>query len=156
MRTLLSPAQTNVLCDSGPRIPGMDELFSAILSALAELLLELLFEVFLEAIVGLIVRAVRSLFSNATLSPTLAAAFYLLLGGAFGAASLVLFPHPIFHPSKLHGISLLISPVLTGLVMSQVGILLRRRGRESVRIESFGYGFAFALELAMIRLIFAR
>ena len=134
----------------------MEELLSAILSALAELLFEFLFELFLEAIVGLIVRAARSLFSNAAFSPTFAAAFYLLLGCASGAASLLLFPHPIFHPSKLHGISLLISPILTGLAMSQVGTLLRRNGRETVRIESFGYGFAFALGFAIVRLISVR
>jgi hypothetical protein len=132
----------------------MDEFLSAILSALAELLFEFLFELFLEAIVGLIVRATRSLFSNAVLSPALAAAFYFLLGCASGAVSLLLFPHPIFHPSKLHGVSLLISPVITGFVMSQVGAILRRNGRESVRIESFSYGFAFALGFALVRLIF--
>ncbi|MGD0630688.1 MAG: hypothetical protein ABR987_15250 [Terracidiphilus sp.] len=134
----------------------MEELLSAILSALAELFFEFLFELFLEAIVGLIVRAVRSLFSNAVFSPVFAAAFYLLLGGASGAASLLLFPHPIFHPSRFHGISLLVSPVVTGFVMSQIGTVLRRNGRESVRIESFGYGFAFALGFAVVRLIFVR
>jgi hypothetical protein len=134
----------------------MDEFLSAILAAIAELLFELFFELFLEAIVALIVRATRNLFSNAALGPTLAAAFYLLLGCASGAASLLLFPHPIFHPSKLHGISLLISPVVTGFLMSQVGTVLRRNGRESVRIESFGYGFAFALGFAIVRLISVR
>jgi hypothetical protein len=134
----------------------MEEFLSAILSALAELLFELLFEVFLEAIVGLIVRATRILFSDASLSPPLAAAFYLLLGCASGAASLLLFPHPIFHPSTFHGISLLISPLLTGFAMAQVGRFLRRSGRESVRIESFAYGFAFAFGFAMVRLIFVR
>jgi hypothetical protein len=126
------------------------------LSAVAELLFELFFELFLEAIVALIVRATRSSFSNAALSPAFAAAFYFLLGCASGAASLLLFPHPIFHPSRLHGISLLISPVITGFVMSQVGTVLRRNGRESVRIESFGYGFAFALGFAIVRLVFVR
>jgi hypothetical protein len=134
----------------------MDELLSAILSALAEAFFEFLFELFLEAIVALIVRAARSLFSNAAFSPAFAAAFYFLLGCASGAASLFLFPHPIFHPSRLHGISLLISPVITGFVMSRVGATIHRNGRESVRIESFGYGFAFALGFAVVRLIFVR
>src|ERR1700678_1777813 len=102
----------------------MEELLGAILAGLAELLFELLFELFVEAIVGLIVRSVRHFFSNTfAFSPIFAAAFYLLLGGAFGIASLFLFPHPIFHPSKFHGVSLFVSPVVAGLVMSQVGIL---------------------------------
>ena len=135
----------------------MEELFGALLAGLAELLFEFLFEVFAAAITELILRGVCSLFKNiVTLSPILAAAFYFLLGCAFGTASLLLFPHPIFHPSKYHGISLLVSPLITGLVMSQVGVVIRRNGKQSVRIESFGFGFTFALGLAIIRLIFAR
>jgi|HubBroStandDraft_5_1064220.scaffolds.fasta_scaffold70741_1 hypothetical protein len=134
----------------------MEELLGAILAGLAEFLLELFFELFAEAIVALIFRSLRNLLSDAILSPIVAYVFYLSLGCAFGAASLLLFPHPIFHPSRLHGISLLISPAITGLVMSQVGAFLRRKGKESVRIESFGYGFTFALGLAIIRLAFVR
>jgi hypothetical protein len=134
----------------------MEELLGAILAGLAEFLFELFFELFAEAIVALILRSLRNLLSDAILSPIVAYVFYLSLGCAFGAASLLLFPHPIFHPSRLHGISLLISPAITGLVMSQVGAFLRRKGKESVRIESFGYGFTFALGLAIIRLAFVR
>jgi hypothetical protein len=134
----------------------MEELLGAILAGLAEFLLELFFELFAEAIVALILRSLRNLLSDAILSPIVAYVFYLSLGCAFGAASLLLFPHPIFHPSRLHGISLLISPAITGLVMSRVGAFLRRKGKESVRIESFGYGFTFALGLAIIRLAFVR
>jgi hypothetical protein len=62
-----------------------------------------------------------------------------------------MFPHPLVHTSKLHGISLLFSPVATGLVMAYIGRVWRRRGRTSVRIESFSYGFTFALAMALIR-----
>ena len=133
----------------------MDEALFAFLSAAAELLFEVFFQVVVEAIVALIVRSIENLFeeSNA-IHPTLATIGYLLMGIAFGIGSLRLFPHPLFHPSKFHGISLVISPVITGLVMSQVGIALRRKGKQAVRIESFGYGFTFALGLAIIRFIF--
>ncbi len=50
----------------------------------------------------------------------------------------------------------MISPVITGFFMSQVGIMLRRTGKRAVQIESFGYGFTFALGLAIIRFAFAR
>jgi len=135
----------------------MEDLLAALFSALAEALFELLFELFAEAIVSLIVRAIRSLFSSVgPLSPILAGALYLFLGGAFGALSIFFFPHPIFRPSRFHGISLLVSPLITGLVMSQVGKLLRRNDKEPVQIESFGYGFTFALGMAVVRLILVR
>jgi hypothetical protein len=135
----------------------MEELLGAILAAVAELLFEFLFEVFVEALVALTIRSVRNLFSKVIVfSPILASAFYLLLGSAFGAVSLLLFPHPIFRPSKFHGISLLISPVVTGLAMSQVGNFLRRNDKQPVQIESFGYGFSFALGMAIVRFLFVR
>jgi len=133
----------------------MDEVFWGLLSAAAELLFEVFFQVALEAMVALIVRSARNIFekSNA-INPILAAIGYLLLGTVFGIASLRLFPHPLFHPSRFHGISLVIRPVDTGFVMSQVGIVIRRKGKQAVRIESFGYGFTFALGVAIIRFIF--
>jgi hypothetical protein len=135
----------------------MDEVFFALLSAVAELLFEVLFQVVVEAVVALIVRSIRNVFEETNaINPILATTGYLLLGSAFGIASLRLFPHPFFQPSKFHGISLVISPVITGLVMSQVGIVLRRKGKQAVRIESFGYGFTFALGLALIRFILVR
>ena len=135
----------------------MDEVFFALRSAAAELLFEVFFQVVVEEVVALIVRSIRNVLEESTaINPILAVIGYLLLGIAFGTASLRLFPHPLFHPSKFHGISLVVSPVITGLVMSQVGIVLRRKGKQAVRIESFGYGFTFALGLAIIRFIFVR
>jgi hypothetical protein len=135
----------------------MDEVFIALLSAVGELLLEVFFQVVVEAIVALVVRSVRNVLeeSNA-INPFLAGVGYFVLGIAFGIASLRVYPHPLFHPSKLHGISLVISPVITGFVMSQVGTVLRRKGKQAVRIESFGYGFTFALGLAIIRFIYVK
>jgi hypothetical protein len=135
----------------------MDDVFFALLSAVAELLFEVLFQVAVEAVVALVVRSIRNVFDETkAINPILATIGYLLLGSAFGIASLRLFPHPFFQPSKFHGISLVISPVITGLVMSQTGIMLRRKGKQAVRIESFGYGFTFALGLAIIRFILVR
>ncbi len=121
-------------------------MFFALLSAVAELLFEVFFQVVVEAVVALIVRSVRNVFEETNaINPILATIGYLLLGSVFGLASVRLFPHPFFQPSKFHGVSLLISPVITGMVMSHVGTMLRRKGKQAVRIESFGYGFTFAL-----------
>ena len=39
--------------------------------------------------------------------------------------------------------------------MSVVGSVLRGRGKRSIPIETFWYGFAFALGMALIRFLFA-
>jgi hypothetical protein len=132
----------------------MEEALLALLSAAADLLFEVLLQVVLGAIVALIVRSFQNVFEeSSSINPGLAAVGYLLLGFAFGTATLFVYPHSVFHPSRFHGISLAISPLVTGLVMSQVGTLLRRKGKQAVRIESFGYGSAFALGWALIRFI---
>jgi hypothetical protein len=135
----------------------MEEIFAAVLSAVAELIFEVFCQVIVEAVAALIARSFRNLFekSNA-INPVLAAVGYLILGLMVGAVSLYLFPHSLVRPSRFRGISLIISPVITGLVMSQVGVAVRRKGGQPVRIESFGYGFTLALGLAAVRFMFLK
>jgi hypothetical protein len=135
----------------------MEDFFLLLLSAVADLLFEVVFQVVAEEVVALAVRFIRNAFQETRpIPPIPAATGHLLLGSAFGIVSLLLFPHPLFQPSQFHGISLVISPVITGLFMSQVGIILRRTGKRTVQIESFGYGFTFALGLAIVRFAFAK
>jgi hypothetical protein len=131
-----------------------DALFELLL-VLAELLLEVLFEFAGEAILDLLLRAIAEVFETSDRSnPVVASVGYVFLGSMAGVLSLLVFPHPIVRPSKVHGISLLVSPIVTGLLMSFIGSTLRRQGKRVVQIESFGYGFAFALGMAVIRYFF--
>jgi hypothetical protein len=59
----------------------------------------------------------------------------------------------LVQPSRFHGIN---RPLIAGLVMSQLGRAVRRQGLEAVEIESFGYGFTFALGMALIRFVFVK
>jgi hypothetical protein len=78
---------------------------------------------------------------------------FTLLGLALSFVSVLVLPHPLVHPSRFHGVSLLISPVITGLIMGFIGRTVRRRGKTPVQIESFAYGFTFAFAFALIRLL---
>src|ERR1700727_1673346 len=129
----------------------MDELILALLSGVGEILLEAVLQVIGEALTALIIRSVRNLSGDVrnvaresiTISPIFAAAGYLLLGVGFGAISVLIFPHHIIQPSRIHGISIIVSPLITGLILWQVGLARRRKGEDTVRIESFWYGFTF-------------
>jgi hypothetical protein len=130
----------------------MEDLLGAILGGLLELLAEFLLEVALGALAGLLSRLARRFRVTVRRSdPVVATVVFTLVGAGFGFLSAVIFPFPLVHPSRFHGISLLISPVLTGFVMAWIGRAWKRRGRASVRIESFGYGFTFALAVALVR-----
>jgi hypothetical protein len=135
----------------------MEELLGAILYGIVELFGEVIVELLLEAVCSLFVRMIRGVFEGVDgASPIIAAVGYLALGLGAGVVSVFVLPHHLVQPSKFHGISLLVSPLITGLIMSQVGAFLRRKDKTTVRIESFLYGFTFALGIAIIRLIFIR
>jgi hypothetical protein len=141
----------------------VDELLGAILAAIAELLLEAFLEVIAAAVLDLASRALLDLFTSLAEaikeSRVLTGFMYTLLGVLAGALSLVALPHPLIHrehPIRFHGISLIISPIIAGLVLSSVGAVLRRWGKKVTPVETFGYGFAFALGIALIRFFFAK
>jgi hypothetical protein len=135
----------------------MGDFLLELLFSFAEVIFEALFEFALEAAFDLIFRAIAEVFEISELNnPLLACVGYVLLGGATGGLSLLVYPHPLFHPSRIHGISLLVSPILTGVAMWQVGSLLRTKNKKVIRIESFWYGFTFAAGMAHARFWFTK
>ena len=129
----------------------MDEL----LLALVELFLNVLLEFAGEIVLDLLSRSAAEMLKPDEpphpIGSLLACATYGALGGAI---SLAVLPQPLFRP-VIHGLSLIVSPVLTGTAMSGIGMLLRKRGKRVVQIESFRYAFAFAFAMALVRFLFA-
>ena len=135
----------------------MGDFLLELLFLFAEVIFEAVFEFALEAAFDLIFRAIAEVFEISEFNnPLLACVGYVLLGAATGGLSLLLYPYPLFHPSRVHGISLLVSPILTGLAMWQVGSLLRTKNKKVIRIESFWYGFTFAAGMALARFCFTK
>jgi hypothetical protein len=144
-----------------------------LLGFILELVLEVLIQAVFEAGVDAASRASRSRDSGASPSranprvrfvpflrltlnranPPFTIVKFTLLGLSLSFLSVLILPHPLLHPSRFHGISLLISPFITGLIMGFIGRTVRRRGEIPVQIESFAYGFTFAFAFALIRLL---
>jgi hypothetical protein len=128
-----------------------------LLEVLLELVGEFLLELTVAALLDLALRAIVKVFETLRIaSPVLASIIYVILGAVGGGSSLLIFPHPLVHPSRIHGVNLLVSPLVTGLAMSLIGSILSRQGKKVTRIESFGYGFAFAFGIALVRYLFAK
>lgn len=128
-----------------------------------ELLLQIIFEFFLEFIVQIIGEVFLEIgfqkFSAAhsvrkALNVTLAVIMYFGLGVITGWLSILIFPHSFIRSSKLHGISLIIIPLLAGLTMSGIGWLRERQGKPVIRLDTFTYGFIFAFGMALVRYLF--
>ena len=135
----------------------MEELLLELLLSILEPVLEAVFLYLVAGLADLLLRAVGAVFEHSEIQdPVFATCGYALFGVLLGGVSLLFFPHHLVHPSRIHGISLLVSPVITGLMMWATGAVLRRRDKRVTRLESFGYGFAFAFGMALVRFFFAK
>jgi len=88
--------------------------------------------------------------------PLLTFVAYGMLGLAFGGLSLIVFPRAFVHNSRFYGSSLFIAPILTGLGMTCIGYLRRKRNEPVLRIDTFFFAFIFAFGMALIRLLQAK
>jgi hypothetical protein len=132
----------------------MDELLGAIVGFIFELLGELLFELLMALIADGLSRLLRKFFVTTYRVGQLPAMILFALAGlGAGFLSVWMFPHPLVHPSRFHGISLILSPLVLGGLMGFMGQGIRRRGKRPVAIESFRYGFTFALAIALVRFL---
>ena len=127
------------------------ELLVAILGGLLEALLQFVFSL----LVDLGFHSLKeTTVSREERNPILAGIGYALLGTILGGVSLLIFPEALARSERFHGIGLLISPVLAGLAMAGFGWLLERSGKRRLRLDSFVYGFIFAMPMALVRFYF--
>jgi hypothetical protein len=130
-----------------------------VLEAVFELVIQVIFEFLLQVCGELMLElGLRSLgetmLSREERNPVLAGIGYALMGFIAGGLSLLIFPNAFVRSETLHGISLLISPVLAGLTMAGLGWLRERRGKERLHLDSFVFGFIFALPMAIVRFLY--
>jgi len=122
-------------------------LFEFFLEFLLQIVIEILFEV------GIHKLSVGP-WARKTINATLAVLLYFGLGVIVGWLSVMVFPHSFIRSSRLHGVSLIVTPTLAGLTMSGIGWLRARQGSSSIRLDTFAYGFLFAFGMALVRLLF--
>lgn len=122
---------------------------------LAELLLEGVLYLILEVAGELGLRSLGEPFvAREQRNPFLAGMGYFLFGSALGGLSLLIFPDSFMYSERFHGINLLITPVLAGLGMALIGRLRQRKGQTLLRLDSFIFGYIFALPMALIRFLY--
>jgi hypothetical protein len=128
----------------------MEDLFGVLLEIFGEVLFQILTEILIDVFSRGVSEAIQG---RRSVHPITAGVGYLVLGAIAGGLSLALYPHRIVRATRFHGISLLISPIVTGLIMAQAGRWIRSAGKKSAQVESFGYGFAFAFGMALVRFV---
>jgi len=124
---------------------------SILLEILLELVLPLVFEIFAELALHRVDRFVRA---NAVARIVITGLMYFGVGLGAGFGSLLVFPRALAHSTTLPGISLVITPVLGGVLMSFIAYLRVPTWDWTIRLETFAYGFLFAFAMTLVRLLF--
>lgn len=125
-------------------------MFEFLFSIFGEFLLQIVAEVLIE--LGLHTLTGRE---RPKRSPWLAATGYAVCGAAVGGLSLLVFPSHLVVNRLGQLANLLLAPVAAGLAMAILGAWRARQGHDALRIDSFSYGYVFALAFALVRFFFA-
>lgn len=76
------------------------------------------------------------------------------MGSFAGVLSLLLFSARFFARPQIPGLSLVLSPIATGMAMHWLGELWRSRGREAPALFSFRAGAIFAFGMSVVRFVY--
>ncbi len=135
----------------------MDDFLVGIIAMFAQVFFDAGLAILSEVLASILTRASGRTFKSISDVNPVTRIFALgMLGALVGFLSVVAYPHPLVHQSRLHGVSVVLSPLIAGFAMSQLGRLLRRYGKRVMPIESFGYGFVFAFGMAVVRFLMLR
>ncbi len=88
-------------------------------------------------------------------SPLLTLLWYTIIASALAYGSVLLFPKHLIHNEFMRTINLVTTPVLIGFIMRGHGRRLEKKDLPAIRLDSFWYGFAFALTFALVRFFLA-
>lgn len=87
-------------------------------------------------------------------TPALAAVGHFLMGLIAGVLSLAIIGRRLAPHGPLPGISLVLSPIGTGIAMHWIGEFWRERGRDRPALFSFRAGAIFAFGMALVRFVY--
>lgn len=129
-------------------------MIEAIFEFLLQLVIEIIWQVLFELVTSLGWESLaHSMRRERESHPVLAGIGLLILGVLGGLITLLVFPSRLTTHSPFPGVSLIASPLATGMVMHQIGEYCRERGWDRPRMFSFWGGATFAFGMAAVRYV---
>jgi hypothetical protein len=127
----------------------------AVFEFLAQIVVEILWQILLEVLTSLGWESLdHSVRRERRAHPVLAGIGHLLLGLTAGVVSLFVLPQRLTPRSPLPGVSLVLSPIVTGIFMDRIGEWWRERGHDRPKLFSFWAGAIFAFGMALVRFLY--
>ena len=127
------------------------EIIIQIVWTILQFLGELLLQAFFEFIAEVIGRSVKEPFRRPKpVHPWLAAIGYIIFGVAAGALSVWILPTLFITSQWLRIANLVLTPLVSGLLMDRLGAWREGKDQETIRLDTFAYGFLFALSMALV------
>jgi hypothetical protein len=125
---------------------------------IVELVLATLWEIVLQLVAEIVVSfgfasAGESLRQRRQAHPVFAGIGVALMGCVAGVIASLIWPARILEPGPVPGASLVLSPLITGVVMDRYGRWTERRGGHAPYIATFTGGALFAFSMAFVRYI---
>jgi hypothetical protein len=132
------------------------EIVAQVVIFILQILWELALQIVFEFVGELLLHASKEPFRRPRpISPIIATAGYAVYGAIAGAISVWIWPHNFIDQHWMRIANVVVSPLIAGGLMAAVGAWRRRRELEVVRLESFFYGYFFALTMALVRFSWA-
>ncbi len=126
----------------------MDIIFEFVISFLTELGGPLIFELLAE--LGLR-SAASALGHEKEIHPFFTLIGYIVLALICASISIAIHRGHYIKDVNLQYLHLAISPILVGLIMKYRGKFLQSKEKKAIRLDSFLYGYAFALTFSLVR-----
>ena len=86
--------------------------------------------------------------------PLLAGLGHFLMGLCAGIVSLLVFGSRVLPRHPIPGLSLILSPIATGIAMHRIGEFWRERGEARPALFTFWAGAIFAFAMALVRFVY--
>ncbi len=131
----------------------MEFIFELLTQFFVEIFAQMFFEILAEIGIKSFANSFRFEKSR---NPILSVIGYMLLASMGAGLSLWIFPSHLITNLSFRIMNLIFTPILIGFVMSRRGKSLRSKEKQAIRLDTFAYGYIFALTFAVIRFWFAK
>ena len=135
------------------------QVFLLLFEVFGELIIQLIFELIFDSISRAVVKTlfwekVSKNRENKPINLIIAVIRYLVFGAVVGGLSLLLLPNLLIKIYWLSIANIFFTPIIAGCCMLGLGVFRSKIGNEKILLNTFAYGFCFALAMALVRFFF--